>query len=687
MPRRGRKYERSRLLLPVAWACEAKQIRCNLRDMCQGGAGSRSTRDQDCYYRYYNTTTVHTRQEIIKLTCLAVTGPRGGGGGGRILERRRINSQDVYSLGLGINTGRCFLFVVGVQCFCSSPRPVARRTSERMERATALRDDDYSLGTYSRKVSSKSQDAVQPWFDRGLVWTYSFNHEAAIRCFEVVLELDPSCAMAHWGIAYCNGINYNNQDVNDAPGRFPSNVDACKHARSALLQKQNAVQVEQDLIDALQIRCVEPIPASREDMQRVSAKYSEEMRKVFESHPDDPDVTTVYAESIMNIYPWDFWKGGKAREADSLFKGTAHLLEVLRSGIAKHPNHPGLLHLYLHAMEMAPNAGDCLPEANRLRTVTEDAGHLLHMPSHIDVVVGNYRDAIIANSKAIVANCKYIERNGAASFYLIYCCHDCHMKVYAGMLSGNQKAATEGAAQVREWLMREEVQTMMKGGLVHVLEIFVSMHMHAKVRFGQWQCILDEPLLPNDDMNRVSTVVYRYARCLAYAALKDVEKAAIELELLKEAYPKVPPTHIFFKNPVRNLLAIALPMAEGEVEYRRGNFSAAFDHLRQAVDMDDKLRYDEPWGWMQPVRHALGALLLEQGLVEEATSVYRGDLQPGRHPGNVWSLHGLAECLEKEPQLANDGELEQVKSACDAALKLADVPVKASCLCRLSKCH
>ena len=555
-----------------------------------------------------------------------------------------------------------------------------------MERAKALRDEDYDLGTYSRKVWSKSQDAVQPWFDRGLLWAYTFNHEAAIRCFEVVLELDPSCAMAHWGIAYCNGINYNNQDVSDTAGKFPSNVDACKHARSALLQKQSAVQVEQDLIDALQSRCVEPIPASCEDMRRVSAKYSEEMRKVYESHPDDPDVATLYAESMMNIYPWELWVDEKEREADSLFKGTAQLLEVLRSGIAKHPDHPGLLHLYLHTMEMAPNAGDSMPEADRLRAATEDGGHLLHMPSHIDVVVGHYHDAVIANTRAIAANCKYIERNGANNFYTLYCCHDCHMQVYAGMLGGDQKAATEAAAQVREWLMREEVQSMMKGGMVNILEVFVAMHMHVKIRFGQWQCILDEPLLPNDDMNRVSTVVYRYARCLAYAVLKDVEKAAIELELLKEALPKVPPTHFFFNNPVRKPLAITLPMAEGEVEYRRGNFSAAFDHLRQAVEMDDALMYDEPWAWMQPARHALGALLLEQGSVEEAASVYRSDLEPGRNPGNVWALHGLTECLEREPRLAKDGELEQVKAACDAAMKLADVPVKASCLCRLSKC-
>ena len=553
-----------------------------------------------------------------------------------------------------------------------------------MEAATAHRDSEYDLGSFSRTIATESAEA-QAWFDRGLMWTYNFNHTAAIRCFEVVVELDPTCAIAHWGIAFCNGVNYNCPNLQSEAGKFPSNADACRHARQAAALKHHASEVEQMLIDAIQVRNVEPLSNDQMHRRKLNSLFATAMDKVYKAYPDDPDVVALYAEALLDIYPWRHWVNGKLREPDPLFVGSARIKEVLDVGLKSHPKHPGIVHMQLHLMEKSPTPQDCLAECDILRKEAKDACHLLHMPTHIDVVVGNYHEAMQINTKAIEGDLRFFARNTTDTWAFIYTCHDCHVMLYAAMLSGDRRQAMESGRLVQRLLSMPEAVRIMRDGMANRLEWYVPLYVHAMVRFGMWQDILDEELPEDEELYCITRCMIRYARTLAYAAQEDIERATKELELFKVAYSKVPECRRISYYVCRDILAVANAMAEGEVAYRRGDYNIAFNHLRHGVELEDALQF-EPWAWMQPVRHALGALLLEQGQVEEATNVYREDLRSGHHPRNIWALHGLAECLETRPDLAISNELEETSQQLLEAKKLSGVTVMASCYCRLSKC-
>ena len=553
-----------------------------------------------------------------------------------------------------------------------------------MEAAKAHQDSEYELGSFTRTITTKSAEA-QAWFDRGLIWTYNFYYPVAIRCFEVVVELDPTCAIAHWGIAFCNGVNYNCSNLQSESGKFPSNADACRHARQAAALKHHASEVEQMLIDAIQVRNVEPLSNDQMHRRKLNSLFATAMDKVYKAYPDDPDVVALYAEALMDMYPWRHWVNGKLREPDPLFVGSARIKEILDVGLKIHPKHPGILHMKLHLMEKSPTPQDCLAECEVLRKEAKDASHLLHMPSHIDVALGNYSKAVQNNVKVIEADLKFLKRNATESYAFVYICHVCHVTLYAAMLAGNQRQAIEAGQLVQRVLSMPEAVQIMHDGLVDYLEWYISLYIHVMIRFGMWQDILNERLPEDEELYCITRCMMRYARTLAYAALEDVERATTELELFKEAYSKVPENLCIAYDACRDILAVANAMAEGEVAYRCGDFNIAFNHLRHGVELEDALQF-EPWAWMQPVRHALGALLLEQGQVEEATNVYREDLKPGHHPHNIWALHGLAECLETRPDLAISNELEETSQQLLEAKKISGVTVMASCYCRLSKC-
>jgi tetratricopeptide (TPR) repeat protein len=314
-----------------------------------------------------------------------------------------------------------------------------------------------------------------------------------------------------------------------------------------------------------------------------------------------------------------------------------------------------------------------------------DAGHLQHMPTHIDVLCGRYRDVITWNELAIEADRKYLEHEGALNFYTLYRCHDYHFKIYGALFLGQiepaLEAAGEMAAALSDELLRIEVPPMADWA-----EGFVPMRLHVLVRFGRWQEIIDEPFPADPVLYCTTTAMLHYAKGVAHAALGDVAAGSEQRRLFREAVARVPDTRYLFNNTCLDVLAVAAEMLEGEIAYRSGDFDEAFAHLRRAVELDDNLPYDEPWGWMQPARHALGALLLEQGRVQDAEAVYRADLglddtlpRPCRHPGNVWSLHGYHECLTL---LGKDDEATAVKAQLDVALAEATVPIAASCFCR-----
>jgi hypothetical protein len=296
--------------------------------------------------------------------------------------------------------------------------------------------DYYDLGSYSRTISTTLPEA-QLWFDRGLVWCYGFNHEESVRCFKKAANADPNCGMAYWGIAYAAGPNYNKPwQAFDAADLSQSLTDAYAAAQTALAKIEAASAVEQALIKALQYRY--PSEAAAENLNIWNDSYANAMREVYEAHSDDFDVCSLFAEALMNRTPWVLWdlkSGGPAAGAD-----TTEAMRVLEKALQRvdqtgAERHPGLLHMYIHLMEMSPCPERALRASDALRDLVPDSGHLQHMPTHIDVLCGHYNDVVVSNARAIVADRKYLEREGALNFYSLYRCHDYHFKLY-GVISG-----------------------------------------------------------------------------------------------------------------------------------------------------------------------------------------------------------------------------------------------------------
>jgi tetratricopeptide (TPR) repeat protein len=411
------------------------------------------------------------------------------------------------------------------------------------------------------------------------------------------------------------------------------------------------------------------------------------MREVYLSHPGDPDVAALFADALMNLTPWALWDiaTGDPAEGAATLEAKAVLEQALagRDGRA----HPGVLHMYIHLMEMSARPEEALAAGDLLRDLVPDAGHLRHMPTHLDVLCGDYRSVVAGNSAAIVADEKFRAQRGAMNFYTLYRAHNYHFKVYGAMFLGQERTALEAAGQLAAAIPGDLLRVQ-DPPMADWLEGFVAMRLHVLIRFGRWAEILAAPLPADPDLYLVTTAMTHYAKGVAHAATGQAGQAAGEQERFAAAVARVPRTRTIFNNTCQDILAVAGAMLDGEVEYRRGNYDEAFRLLRRAVELDDGLPYDEPWGWMQPARHAYGALLLEQGLVAEAEAVYRADLglddtlaRACQHPGNVWSLHGYHECLIRLGKAEEAGiVMQQLK----IAAARADVPIRASCYCRLT---
>ncbi len=542
----------------------------------------------------------------------------------------------------------------------------------------------YDLGSYSRRISTSSPEA-QVWFDRGLNWTFGFNHVEAIKCFERAIDCDPDCAMAYWGIAYAAGPNYNKTwemfDEVDLARTVTRAHDAARLAMS-LLNKANPA--ERALIAALQARYPSPTPI--EDCSVWNDAYANAMREVYRDFGDDLDVAALFAEALMNRTPWQLWdlnKGESAEGAD-----TAEAMHVLERAFEDRASrtHPGILHMYIHLMEMSPFPERALRAADWLRGLVPDAGHLEHMPTHIDVLCGQYPTVVASNSDAIEADNKFLAREGAMNYYTLYRVHNFHFKLYGAMFLGQSevalRTADEVVATIPKALVAQQVPRM-----ADWIEGFLGVKMHVLIRFGRWQEIIDTPLPEDQELYCVTTAMIHYAKGVAFSATGRVQEAEEQQRLFEEAVTRVPESRYLFNNRCIDILTIAREMLAGELEYRKGNFDDAFAHLRRSIELDDSLTYDEPWGWMQPTRHAYGALLLEQGRIEEAEAVYRADLglddslaRAFQHPDNIWSLHGYHECLMR---LGKHHFCGIIKQRLDIAAARADVPIESSCFCRM----
>jgi tetratricopeptide (TPR) repeat protein len=544
--------------------------------------------------------------------------------------------------------------------------------------------DYFDLGGYTRPVTTSSAQA-RTWFTRGLLWAYAFNHEEAVTCFEHAIEADPECALAYWGLAYALGPNYNKPWEAFAPGEAISSVSRAFAAAEAAAQRAGrATPVERALAQALAARYPSAQPA--EDCSPWNAGYAAAMREVYRSYPGDLDVAALFADALMNLTPWALWDQATGQPADGA--ATLEAKTVLDRALAtdRGRSHPGVLHMYIHLMEMSPRPEDALAAGDLLRDLVPDAGHLRHMPTHLDVLCGDYRRVVSANTAAIAADEKFRERRGAMNFYTLYRAHDYHFKIYGAMFLGQARAALETADQLAA-AIPEELLRVENPPMADWLEGFVPMKMHALIRFGRWPDIIAAPLPRDQGLYCVTTAMTHYAKGVAHAASGHVDEAAEHRRRFAAAVARVPGSRTVFNNTCQDILAVAGAMLDGELEYRKGNFEKAFAGLRRAIDLDDGLPYDEPWGWMQPARHAYGALLLEQGRVAEAEAVYRADLglddtlaRACQHPGNVWSLHGYHECLTRLGKQEAAGIIgQQLK----IAAAYADVPIGSSCYCRL----
>jgi tetratricopeptide (TPR) repeat protein len=549
--------------------------------------------------------------------------------------------------------------------------------------------DGFDLGPHRRRVATSSADA-QHWFDLGLNWSFGFNHEEGVKCFQRALTFDPECVMAHWGVAYASGPFYNLvwRELSEQEAAAALAL-ASAHIQRARAAAARGSEVENQLVEALASRFQAPHPVAPADYDRWDDDYAAEMRRLHHRQPGDHDIMALLAEALITRTPrrlWDVRTGQPARNSDAMEAVAVCERSIALNEAAGLLQHPAVVHIHIHALEMSHEPERAMASADALAPLCPDAGHMNHMPAHIYVLCGEYGKAKAASDKAIAADDKYARYAGSMNFYVTARCHDIHLLMFACMFLGQYQPALAAAEKIQRVLTKDILRVQDRPKLAMTTEGYYSMKMHVLVRFGRWHEILAEPLPDDPELFLVSTAMHHYARGVAYASLKDIARAAQERVQFHASLRRIPPTRRFLSNPALTTLAVGETMLDGELEYHKGNHDAAYAHLRESVRRDDALSYTEPWAWMHPPRHALAALLLEQGHHAEAEQVYRDDLGLGgrvqrcaQHPDNVWALHGLVECLQARCETRERPELQRKLAA---AMQQADVTITSSCMCR-----
>ena len=555
-------------------------------------------------------------------------------------------------------------------------------------------DPYYNLGGHTWRISTSSRDA-QTWFDRGLTWTYAFNHDEAGACFRQVVAHDPSCAMGYWGAAFAYGPNYNKPWKAFDPADLQRSVRRT-HDFAALAKEHasHATPVECALIDAIRHRFPSR-EAAPETFDESTAAYARAMRQVYRRFGTEQhlDVVALAADALMNTTPWKLFEARTGKPIPS--SPVREVKEMLERALAtpRARRHPGVLHMYIHLMEMSRTPEAAVRAADYLRDLVPDGGHVQHMPSHIDVLIGDYRRAIDANVKASAADDRYFAREPTMIFYSFYRLHNLHSLVYAAMLAGQARVALDATARMEDGIS-EALLRVQSPPMADWIEFFLSVRVHVLIRFGMWDELRRLEIPADAELYCVTTASRHYGRAIAFAVGGELERAKAEREAFRDAAGRVPASRLDYPNKSQVTLQVAAAMLDGELEYRRGNFAEAFANLRLAVERDDALVYGEPWSWMMPTRHPYAALLLEQGHVVEAGRLYAEDLglsagddhddgglvRAHQHPNNVWALAGYHECLVR---LGMAGEARVIGKALDIARAGADVVVESSCFCRL----
>jgi tetratricopeptide (TPR) repeat protein len=505
------------------------------------------------------------------------------------------------------------------------------------------------LGHHHHPVSTTNSEA-QRFFDQGLTLVYAFNHEEAIRSFRRAAELDPQMAMAYWGIALALGPNIN-LDVD--PAREKAAFEA---AQQALSLSQKAPENERAYIEALVKRySVDP----KADLKRLAVDYKNAMGELVKLYPDDLDAATLYAESAMNLRPWQLWtKDGKPAE------GTEEIVSVLESVLRRNPDHIGAIHYYIHAVEASPHPERALAYVARLAPQVPAAGHLVHMPAHIYVRTGDYEAAAQSNREAAAADQAYIKASGSRGIYpMMYYNHNLHFLAHAYSMEGRFAEAIKAARQ-----LESNVGPYVKQ--MPMLEGFMPIPTLTLVRFRKWDEILksSEP----DRTMVVAGALWHYARAMALAATGKIEMAEAEQKIFLDAAKTISAETPFGLNTTGSILMpVAGEVLSARIALARKDTKAAIAHLRKAVAAEDKLNYDEPPGWDAPVRESLGGALLLDGNYTEAEQVFRDDLM--KHPRSGRSLFGLMESLKAQ---GKKYDAEMVQREFETAWKNADVQLR-----------
>jgi hypothetical protein len=508
-----------------------------------------------------------------------------------------------------------------------------------------------NLGTLHKAITTRSQLAQQ-YFDQGLRLTYAFNHDEAIKSFQQGLKHDSSCAMCYWGIAYALGPNINlPMDTSAMPVAY-------QNAQQALKYSADATPLERAFIEALTTRYAAKPSASRAPLDSAWAKA---IGIVAYAYPKDDDAAALYAEALMDLRPWNYWTNGGRAKAPSTFEQVRTLERVLK----RNPNHPGACHFYIHAIEASTEAAKALPCAQRLASLMPGAGHLVHMPSHVYIKLGQWDLAAEDNEHALHADEEFIsERHPTGVYPMGYYPHNFHVMWYALNMLGRSEAAIKTAQQISVKVPPEVVKQ------VPPFEYYSPTLLYALARFSRWDEILRQPA-PVKDLH-FTAGMWHYVRALAYTATGKPDSAAVERDALAAIANATPVEEMMNLNSARSLLAVAQAHLAGEMAAKAHRIDDAVTQLKLAVKAEDELTYDEPPAWYMPIRQRLGAILLAAGRPKQSDRAFRDDL--ALRPDNGWSLHGLAESLKAQGRTR---EAQKVAERFSRAWSKADVQLGA----------
>ncbi len=502
------------------------------------------------------------------------------------------------------------------------------------------------LGSHHHAVTA-SNELAQQYFDQGLRLVYGFNHEEAERAFREAIRIDPNCAMAWWGIAYALGPNYN----------LPMAADRNQAALEAVHKAQSLMSIvseaERAYIAAIATRYSADPGADR---ARLDAEYSKAMKDLHMRYPEDNDAGVLYAESLMDLKPWQLWThDGKPQP------GTEEIVRVLETVLSRDPNHPGANHYYIHAIEASPNPEKGTASAERLRTLAAGAGHLVHMPAHVFIRTGDYRGAIEANANAARADEAYFARSKPEGVYsMMYYTHNFQFLATAAAMVGQCGQALDTASKAA-------ANVAHMAGHDPSAEYVLPWPLYTMARCSRWDDILASSR--PQDTTPTTLAFWHYVRGLAHIGKGNLSEARRERQQFSAAVMQVPMDRMLNTNRAHDLLAIASSVFDARLASTAGDRNTAIVQWNKAIEVQDRLIYDEPPAWYYPVRESLGGEYLRARRYADAERVFRRDLEI--NPNNPRSLFGLRETFRAQRRNADDANSRFEKEWQNAEVQLS----------------